>query len=91
VTVRNAVQPHALRAEIVQLSADWIGTNESAAERASPPTLWIGYYNTDRPHSALAGKTPDEVIERNDAWTFFANDQNRIASITTRSWATVIL
>jgi putative transposase len=22
---------------------------------------WIGYYNADRPHSALAGRTPDEV------------------------------
>jgi putative transposase len=22
---------------------------------------WIGYYNVDRPHSALAGRTPDEV------------------------------
>ena len=22
---------------------------------------WITYYNTDRPHSALAGRTPDEV------------------------------
>ena len=25
-----------------------------------------------------------------DAWIFFANDKDRIASITTRSWATVI-
>ena len=24
-------------------------------------TRWIGYYNTNRPHSALAGATPDEV------------------------------
>ncbi len=22
---------------------------------------WIGYYNADRPHSAFAGRTPDEV------------------------------
>jgi putative transposase len=22
---------------------------------------WIGYYNAERPHSALAGKTPGEV------------------------------
>ena len=22
---------------------------------------WIGYYNTNRPHSALAGATPDEA------------------------------
>ena len=25
---------------------------------------WIGYYNTDRPHSALAGRTPDEVYAK---------------------------
>ena len=24
-------------------------------------TRWIGYYNVDRPHSALAGRTPDEA------------------------------
>src|ERR1035437_1667125 len=34
----------------------------------------------------------DDILDKAcDAWTFFANDQNRIASITTRSWATVIL
>jgi transposase InsO family protein len=24
---------------------------------------WIGYYNADRPHSALEGRTPDEAYE----------------------------
>src|SRR5450631_2986936 len=34
----------------------------------------------------------DDILDKAcDAWTFFANDQNRLASITTRSWATVIL
>jgi transposase len=34
----------------------------------------------------------DDILDKAcDAWTFFANDQNRIASIITRSWATVIL
>src|SRR5664280_97775 len=34
----------------------------------------------------------DDILDKAcDACTFFANDQNRIASITTRSWATVIL
>jgi hypothetical protein len=33
----------------------------------------------------------DDIVDKAcDAWTFFADDQNRIASITTRSWATVI-
>ena len=26
-------------------------------------TKWIGYYNAGRPHSALAGQTPDEAYE----------------------------
>ncbi|CAO3357867.1 Mobile element protein [Azospirillum palustre] len=24
---------------------------------------WIDYYNADRPHSALGGKTPDEAYQ----------------------------
>jgi transposase len=32
----------------------------------------------------------DDIVNKAcDAWTFFANDPDRIASITTRSWATV--
>jgi putative transposase len=29
-------------------------------------TRWIGYYNADRPHSALAGRTPDETHNGGD-------------------------
>jgi putative transposase len=29
-------------------------------------TRWIGYYNADRPHSGLAGLTPDEVYRANE-------------------------
>ena len=33
----------------------------------------------------------DHILDKAcNAWTFFADDQDRIASITTRSWATVI-
>ena len=33
----------------------------------------------------------DDIVDKAcDAWTFFADDKDRIASITTRSWATVI-
>jgi transposase len=32
----------------------------------------------------------DIVAKACDAWTFFAHDNDRIASITTRSWASVI-
>jgi putative transposase len=34
---------------------------ETGSEARSGIGRWIGYYNTDRPHSALAGRTPDEV------------------------------
>ena len=33
----------------------------TGSEAQSGIGRWIGYYNTDRPHSALAGRTPDEV------------------------------
>ena len=32
----------------------------------------------------------DDIVDKTcDAWMFFANDKARVASITTRSWATV--
>ena len=32
----------------------------------------------------------DDIVEKAcDAWMFFANDQKRVATITTREWATV--
>ena len=34
---------------------------ETGGEAQSGIDRWIRYYNTDRPHSALAGRTPDEV------------------------------
>ena len=34
---------------------------ETGSEAQSAIARWIAYYNTDRPHSALAGRTPDEV------------------------------
>ena len=33
----------------------------------------------------------DDIVDKTcDAWNFFEQDPNRIASITTRTWATVI-
>lgn len=33
----------------------------------------------------------DDIVEKAcDAWMFFANDKARVASLTSRSWATVI-
>lgn len=34
---------------------------ETGSELRAGLTRWIGYYNSDRPHSALAGATPDEA------------------------------
>jgi putative transposase len=34
---------------------------ETGSEARSGIGRWIGYYNGDRPHSALAGRTTDEV------------------------------
>jgi putative transposase len=34
---------------------------ETGSEARAGIGRWIGYYNTDRPHSALAGRTPDEA------------------------------
>jgi putative transposase len=34
---------------------------ETGSEARAGIGRWIGYYNADRPHSALAGRTPDEV------------------------------
>jgi len=34
---------------------------ETGSELRAGLTKWIGYYNAGRPHSALAGQTPDEA------------------------------
>ena len=34
---------------------------ETGSELRAGLTRWIGYYNTQRPHSTLAGRTPDEA------------------------------
>ena len=38
---------------------------ETGSELRAGLTKWIGYYNAARPHSALAGQTPDEAYEAN--------------------------
>jgi putative transposase len=45
-----------LKYECVFLSAF-----ETGSEARAGIGRWIGYYNADRPHSALGGKTPDEA------------------------------
>ena len=39
----------------------YIHAFETGSELRAGLTRWIGYYNTRRPHSALAGRTPDEA------------------------------
>jgi len=34
---------------------------ETGSELRAGLTKWIGYYNANRPHSGLGGKTPDEA------------------------------
>ena len=36
---------------------------ETGSELRVGPSRWIGYYNARRPHSALAGRTPDETYD----------------------------
>ena len=39
---------------------------ETGSELRVGLTRWIGYYNADRPHSGLAGQTPDEAYRANE-------------------------
>jgi putative transposase len=38
---------------------------ETGSELRTGVSKWIGYYNTARPHSMLAGRTPDEAYALN--------------------------
>jgi putative transposase len=40
---------------------------ETGSEVRAGLSKWIGYYNAGRPHSALAGRTPDEAYAANEA------------------------
>jgi putative transposase len=39
---------------------------ETGSELRVGLTRWIGYYNADRPHSGLAGQTPNEAYGTNE-------------------------
>ena len=39
---------------------------ETGSELRAGLSKWIGYYNAGRPHSALAGRTPDEAHGADD-------------------------
>jgi putative transposase len=39
---------------------------ETGSEVRAGLSKWIGYYNAGRPHSALAGRTPDEAYAVNE-------------------------
>ena len=45
-----------LKCECVYLSAF-----ETGSQARTGIARWVGYYNAERPHSAFAGRTPDEV------------------------------
>jgi putative transposase len=44
----------------------YLHTFETGSELRVGLTRWIGYYNADRPHSGLAGQTPDEAYGANE-------------------------
>ena len=54
---------------------------ETGSEMRVGLTRWIGYYNADRPHSGLAGQTPDE--------TYRANEMRSLAGLGARLWKIV--
>ncbi len=39
----------------------YLNAFETGSEARTGIGRWIGYYNTDRPHSVFGGRTPDEV------------------------------
>ena len=39
---------------------------ETGSELRAGLSHWISYYNARRPHSALAGRTPDEAYRANE-------------------------
>jgi putative transposase len=45
----------------------YIHAFETGSELRAGLTRWIGYYNSQRPHSALGGATPDEAYTRTGA------------------------
>ena len=54
----------ALKYECVYLQAFETGTQARAGIGS-----WIDYYHKSRPHSALAGRTPEEVYTGRDAFS----------------------
>jgi len=45
----------------------YLNAFETGSELRAGLGRWVGYYNGQRPHSRLAGRTPDEVYERGGA------------------------
>ena len=45
----------------IQNECVYLHAFETGSELRAGLTRWIGYYNGQRPHSALAGRTPDEA------------------------------
>ena len=39
----------------------YLNAFETGSQARTGIARWVGYYNAERPHSAFAGRTPDEV------------------------------
>ena len=46
---------------VLKYECVFLNAFETGSEAGTGISRCIGYYNADRPHSALAGRTPDEV------------------------------
>jgi putative transposase len=55
---------------------------ETGSELRAGLSKWIGYYNAGRPHSALAGQTPDEAYGRRrySSWSASGIASNHLGS-----------
>jgi putative transposase len=45
----------------LKYECDYLHAFETGSELRAALDGWIGYYNARRPHSSLAGRTPDEA------------------------------
>ena len=50
----------------------YLNAFETGSEARAGIRRWIGYYKTDRPHSALAGRTPDKAFSMLGTGTILA-------------------
>jgi hypothetical protein len=68
---------------------DATGRQENSDDRCNPRTLRIWHLRGNKLAITVFDDYDDIDDKACNAWNFFEQDPNRIASITTRTWATV--